>query len=579
MYVGFSINERKKLKSDNYRAEVYMMQKKLSTLIDSKQSATLAIALSIANDERLLEHISQKNIPKNYYRELISRLNKNTHYKNIWVHVLDNDLNTLYKSWSSIKEDNTKDFREDLSKALKTKEPVLSISSDSFDLSIRAIVPLIKNNRNIGVIEVISHFNSISKEMKNFNIDSIVALKKEPTKKIKHPFSDIFIEGHYIANLDAAAFFIEYLKKEGIENFFNSSYKIKDNYIIVSKEIKGLDSKTVAYYIMFKNMKNISNKNLDFFMFKWFTLSALGILILAAIIGNIIYFRSKKQKKYYKNIIDSSSNIVVVVDKNSIIDVNRTFFKYFYTYKNLADFKTTHNSISDFFIEEDGYVSKSMNGVNWLEYLIENPHKNQVKIIYDKKEYYFSVGVSLISSEDEHYSAIFSDITKEKIYQKKLEYTNITDSLTKIRNRYYYNEQIKKESANASRYSYPLSLIIFDVDYFKKINDRYGHDVGDNVLVEYTKLINTMLRKGDIFCRIGGEEFALILPHTNRQNAYKIAEKLRVKIEEYKKIIPVTMSFGVVEYNDGEEIEATFKRADEALYEAKDMGRNKVVIK
>ena len=318
---------------------------------------------------------------------------------------------------------------------------------------------------------------------------------------------------------------------------------------------------------------------LDFFLFKWFTISAIIVLTLAVIVANVVYLRNKKQRKYYKNIIDSSSNIVVVVDKKSIIDVNRTFFKYFNKYKNLDDFKKEHDSISDFFVEKEGYVLKSKEGLNWLDYLIKNPHDNQVKIIYNDKKYYFTVGVSLISAEEGHYSAIFSDITKEKIYQKKLEYTNITDALTNIRNRYYYNEQIKKEASNANRYSYALSLIIFDVDYFKKINDKQGHDIGDKVLIEYTGLISSLLRKGDIFCRIGGEEFALILPHTDKEDAYVIAQKLRVAIQEHKKIVPLTMSFGVVEYIKDEDIELTFKRADEALYEAKDKGRNRVVTK
>ncbi len=282
---------------------------------------------------------------------------------------------------------------------------------------------------------------------------------------------------------------------------------------------------------------------------------------------------------YYKNIIDSSSNIVVVVDKNSIVEVNKTFFKYFNKYNTLEEFKKENRSISDFFVEKDEYIYRDMDGINWLEYLIKNPKKNQVKIIYDEKVYYFTVGVSLISAEYGHYSAIFSDITKEKLYQKELEYTTITDPLTKIRNRYYYNEQIKKESANANRYFYPLSLVVFDIDHFKKINDEHGHDVGDNVLVEYTKLINSHLRNGDIFCRIGGEEFTIILPHTEKSGAYKIADKLRVIVEEHKKVVPITVSFGVVEYIKGEDLEQTFKRADKALYEAKNGGRNRVVVR
>lgn len=328
-----------------------------------------------------------------------------------------------------------------------------------------------------------------------------------------------------------------------------------------------------------KRLGGMLGEDLDFFIYKWFSIVLSVAIFLALFFGKFVHDKIQMQKMYYKNIIDSSSNMVIVVDKNSIVEVNKTFFKYFNKYNRLEEFKKEHKSISDFFVEKDGYIYKNMDGINWLEYLIENPKKNQVKIIYDEKEYYFTVGVSLISAEYGHYSAIFSDITKEKIYQKELEYTNITDPLTKIRNRYYYNEQIKKESANSNRYFYPLSLVVFDIDYFKRINDEHGHDVGDNVLVEYTKLISSHLRNGDIFCRIGGEEFTLILPHTEKSGAYKIADKLRVIVEEHKKVVPITVSFGVVEYIKGEDLEQTFKRADKALYEAKNSGRNRVVVR
>lgn len=392
--------------------------------------------------------------------------------------------------------------------------------------------------------------------------------------------------------LSTAWFYVGFLinERDKLQNGIDISY-YKDlisnfNKSAIEENIKSIDKNQTLkkdYILNAAELERVLSlielQDSDFFMFKWITFSALGVLIFAAIVGNIIYFKSKKQKKYYKNIIDSSSNIVVVVDKNNIIDVNKKFFQYFDKYKTLEEFKKEHSSISDFFVDKEGYFFKDVNGLNWLDHLIKNPGDNQVKIRCDAKEYYFTVGVSLISAQDGHYSAIFSDITKEKVYQKELEYTNITDSLTKIRNRHYYNEQIKKEVSNANRYEYPLSLVIFDVDYFKKINDGYGHDVGDKVLVEYTKLINASLRKGDIFCRIGGEEFALILPHTNKEDAYKMAEKLRVIVQEHKEIVPITMSFGVVEYDKESDFEVTFKRADEALYEAKNSGRNRVVAR
>jgi diguanylate cyclase (GGDEF)-like protein len=113
---------------------------------------------------------------------------------------------------------------------------------------------------------------------------------------------------------------------------------------------------------------------------------------------------------------------------------------------------------------------------------------------------------------------------------------------------------------------------------FKAVNDKYGHDVGDNVLKEYTKIISSLLRSSDIFCRIGGEEFVIILPHTNIENAKSIAQKLRITVESSKVIIPITISFGVVEYKKGENLDSIFKRVDNALYKAKKSGRNRVEV-
>ncbi len=137
---------------------------------------------------------------------------------------------------------------------------------------------------------------------------------------------------------------------------------------------------------------------------------------------------------------------------------------------------------------------------------------------------------------------------------------------------------MQEEVHRAKRYKHPFSLIMLDIDYFKQVNDKYGHTVGDEVLVEYTKLIGSLLREGDTFSRIGGEEFIIILPYAKIEEAQKIAEKLRVKIESFKKVLPITMSFGVVEYIMGEDIELIFKRVDDALYKAKDSGRNIVVV-
>lgn len=543
-YFEFLSNEHTKIKNDNYELEAVFMRKKLVSLIAEKQKTITTIALSIANDKKLNDDILNDKIDKNYYQDLILKFDRNALCRNIWIEIFDKDLKTPYKSWGNSTTTGGDKFRQDVDIAVKLRAPLFSVTADLSGLSIREIVPLFNEAQNIGAIEVISNFNSIIKELKNFDIDTEIVTKKEKLKK-----------------------------------YSNQPYEIKENKIVMLHEIMDIDNVVIANILLSKSINSKLKENLDFFIFKWIALSAFAILILVLFVTCMVYYKSQKQKKYYKSIIDLSSNIVIIVDKNEIIDVNRAFFKYFYEYRDIEEFKQKHSSISDFFAQEDGYLGVNIDGLNWIDYLAKNLKSAKVKLIYNEKIYYFTVYVSLISEEDSHYSVVFSDITKDELHNKELEETTITDPLTKIKNRYFYNMQIKKECAEANRYFYPLSLVILDMDFFKKINDTYGHDVGDSVLIEYSKLISANLRESDIFCRIGGEEFALILPHTDKASAYKIADALRVKVESYKKIVPLTMSFGVVEYKKGEDLEFTFKRADEALYEAKHNGRNRVIVR
>ncbi len=154
------------------------------------------------------------------------------------------------------------------------------------------------------------------------------------------------------------------------------------------------------------------------------------------------------------------------------------------------------------------------------------------------------------------------------------------DPLTKIYNRHFYQEKLRQEIQRAERYGNRFSLMMFDIDHFKKVNDTFGHDVGDYVLKELSKLIQNNIRGSDIVARIGGEEFAIIAPETDINNAAVLAEKLRKVVEEFrfKDIEHITISFGVSQYIYGDTIDDVFKRADIGLYKAKNNGRNRVEL-
>ncbi len=165
-----------------------------------------------------------------------------------------------------------------------------------------------------------------------------------------------------------------------------------------------------------------------------------------------------------------------------------------------------------------------------------------------------------------------------------LHYKNsITDQLTGLYNRRFFITQANKILKSAQRHDFPIALIMCDLDHFKKINDRYGHDVGDKVLQSFSKLLTTIIRETDTLSRYGGEEFAILLPQTSEQGATILAERMRNETEKMtiltnQRKIKFTASFGIAAINEKVSFEEGLKASDSALYQAKAFGRNRVCI-
>ena len=162
---------------------------------------------------------------------------------------------------------------------------------------------------------------------------------------------------------------------------------------------------------------------------------------------------------------------------------------------------------------------------------------------------------------------------------KELEYLATFDNLTNVYNRYSFRKILYKELLRAERYSHGVALIYFDIDHFKAVNDEHGHQTGDTILKEIGKLATSTIRQTDSIARIGGEEFAIIAPEIDQDDAARMAEKIRSKIEEhsFSVIKQLTVSIGIAHFRNGITTDELIEEADKALYKAKEKGRNKVV--
>lgn len=172
------------------------------------------------------------------------------------------------------------------------------------------------------------------------------------------------------------------------------------------------------------------------------------------------------------------------------------------------------------------------------------------------------------------------DITQRKRSEEEIYLLATTDSLTGIANRRQFSTILAGEVDRAKRYGTPMSLAMYDIDYFKRVNDTFGHDVGDAVLQALTGLVKENIRTNDVLGRWGGEEFMVLMPQSDLAAARDASEKLRLVIagHSFDKLDKLTVSFGVAAFEPQDDLNSLLKRVDDALYRAKAQGRNRVEI-
>jgi len=292
----------------------------------------------------------------------------------------------------------------------------------------------------------------------------------------------------------------------------------------------------------------------------------------------------KEQKRNYnmmQKIMDNDSDMLAVTTCDKIIFAN-TVFKKFFSY-NFDAIKKNNSTFHNEFIKIDGFLHPGLlNDDETFVKLIDRTEESKRMVSF----YDFHNGEAkafLINSsqiDDDSYLLHFVDVTAIAVEKKLLEKKAFFDTLTKIYNRTKFDEVLLYESKRSVRYETDLSLIICDIDHFKKVNDTYGHLVGDKILKNIAKEVKHKIRDTDIFARWGGEEFVLLMPETNLEDAKIVAEQLKDSLAhlEHEKAGAVTCSFGITSHITTDTPEIFLGRADSLLYKAKQNGRNRIEV-
>lgn len=310
----------------------------------------------------------------------------------------------------------------------------------------------------------------------------------------------------------------------------------------------------------------------------------MSVLILLITVF-AVFLRYKKSKDIklqstenkFQELFNIQKNIILVMDHGKLVEANKSFCDFFGV-KNIEEFEVLYHDITYRFAENEKYIKaqEEMDRRDWIDVIINLVGEEKHVAMLDMYNKIHIFDVSATSYEEGVYVVSFTDISSTMQEKHNLFYKATHDNLTGIYNREYlyvkYNDLIEN-------FELSIGLVLFDIDFFKNINDEFGHDVGDDILIELTNVVKSSIRKEDIFVRWGGEEFILVLSTQSLETLQKITEHTRAAIasHSFTKAGKVTCSFGVTLYQNEEDIHVAIKRADEALYKAKNGGRNRVV--
>lgn len=302
--------------------------------------------------------------------------------------------------------------------------------------------------------------------------------------------------------------------------------------------------------------------------------------------NNLLYYigiqhdvtKMKEQEIYIQSILDAQKNLLLVNNRVSIIYANQALLEFFNVH-SVEEFLKKSDCVCHFFIEDNNYfhLQKVPKDMHWAEFLLTQKAQNRtVKMLNQmQEERYFHIDIESIL--ETQYVITLSDITESTMKERLLTTMAYHDNLTNAFNRQYFYEIFMSELFSPLR-SY--GIMIFDIDNFKSLNDKYGHGAGDLVLQSLATTIQKNLRESDCFIRWGGEEFVIVLEISTPQQLTNIAQKLCNAVANIylEGIRSFTASFGVTLLQKEENIDSAIQRADEALYEAKATGKNRVVL-
>lgn len=505
--------------------------------------------------------------------------------------------------------DDLTEIREDFNFVNKNRKSISGFVHGATSHSFRNVFPIFHTDgRYLGAMEISflsDGFQSYLEKVSQIHTHFIFKKEYVESKKLdKSEFIKSYIESYenekYLINKDTSH--LGNLYSENCENISLDFFKrldtkidIGDKFSILSKDNKIVSffpvrnvakTKNIAWFVSFEKSEYIAKTLIMISIMK--TIFAFIFIIIGYFFykQKISTQQSVKDHDFLRSVLNSTNSIIFLTDFKKAYFSNKKFKNFFDVNKTTTFNEKMENNILSIFVHINGYLNSSLlkDSETFYNLVIDSKEEDRVVSILNKKMHLNAFHINITKTdygEYEDYLITLTDITKIKEKELKIEEKAYIDTLTGVFNRNKFDEIAENEIIRSSRYKNSLSLAIIDIDHFKKFNDTFGHLIGDEVLTMLAQNLKNSVRDTDTFARWGGEEFVILFPEISKEQAKIASDKLRVGIENLYHPVAgrITASFGVTEYLSDDSLKSMLKRCDDALYKAKESGRNIVCIK
>jgi len=454
---------------------------------------------------------------------------------------------------------------------------------------LRVATPVITNGKKIGIIILNIFMKDFLKNFGNeakfdlFIVDKDGYFIFHPNKNnhfsrykiLKHSLKDEFPEKNYTVDT--------------LHNFQDSTiHATRINFFHNEKMILILKAKNES----FKEM-SLENKNTLLILFTLILFLSIPFAHFFSLAPSKLYAKIEEKEKEMEKVMKDllitkenlhvQENIIITTNGTEIESCNQAFLKFF-EINSLDDFLFEFNSIKELFIQKENYFyfnNTQNKKYTWVSYVYNNLEGKCTVCMSNlngSKEKIFNITVNLLESKKDYYVVSLNDITEVIKQTTELKKIANYDSLTGTFNRKRFDELFEQTILNFTNAKTQTSIIMFDIDNFKNVNDTYGHNVGDNVIKHVANTAKAGIRKNDILSRWGGEEFIIILQSSDKNIALHVAEKIRKKINDttLDNVGNISCSFGVYQYEQNDTKDTILENVDAYLYQAKKTGKNRV---